>query len=642
MNLLHPEVLYLLVLLIILFGFLLTQKEAQAHFFSQEVMDKLRVNSNTLTLQARNALFFLSGFLILLALSGPVINEGTVEVKAKSADIMIAFDISDSMLAEDVYPNRLKSAKQKAIELLKLAPTERIGVMAFAKNSYLVSPLSFDHGAVSFLLAQLSTTSITEKGTDFLSMLNAVDGSGKESSKKYLLILSDGGDKKDFSSEIEYAKEKSIVIFVLGIGTEKGAPIKLKNGSFIKQNGDIIISKLNANIADLATKTGGVYIENVNSNADVKRMLKEIESNADEKELKSEEVQKFIPLFYYPLGLALLVLLIATSSMSKRESVPLPVFLIFALLSFHSNVEAGLLDFVELNKAKEAYESGNYEESQKLYQKYADEKESGESKFNVGNSLYKQSKYKEAIESYKQALFDDELKRANNYSNLGNAYVKSKEKESLQKALEAYEKALKIKEDKDTRENYEAVKKALEEQKKQEQKNKDNKKQDKKDKKNQDKNKDSKENQKNDENKESDDKKDSQKKDSSSSDGKDSKDDKSQDKQSDKENQKDSKSKNQEQKKQKSQEKDKEKNSQDLNQTKAEQEKQGLKELDKKEKNDSKSKSSANAMPSSAQEKMSDEEERKWLNQLNSEQNTYMYILGNQKPKKENSDEKPW
>jgi len=642
LNLLHPEVLYLLPLLIILFGFLLTQKEAQAHFFTKEVMDKLRVNSNTLTLKARNALFFLSGFLILLALSAPVINEGTVEVKAKSADIMIAFDISDSMLSEDVYPNRLKSAKQKAIELLKLAPTERIGIMAFAKNSYLVSPLSFDHGAVSFLLAQLSTTSITEKGTDFLSMLNAVDGSGKESSKKYLLILSDGGDKQDFSSEIEYAKENSIVVFVLGIGTKKGAPIKLKNGSFIKQNGNIIISKLNTNIANLAIKTGGVYIENVNSNEDVKRMLKEIESNAEEKELKSEEVHKFIPLFYYPLGLALLILLIATSSMSKRERVPLPVFLLFTLLSFNSNVEAGLLDFVELKKAKEAYESGNYEQSQKLYQKYAEEKNSGESKFNAGNSLYKQAKYKEAIESYEKALFDDESKRANNYANLANAYVKSQEKKSLQKALEAYEKSLKIKEDKDTRENYEAVKKALEEQKKQEQKNKDNKKQDKKDKKSQDQNQDSKKNQKNDENKNSDDKKDSKKKDSSSSGGKDSKDNKSQDKQSEKENQKDSKSKSQEQKKQESQKKDEEKKSQDLNQTKAKQEKQGLKELDKKEKNDSKSKSSANAMPSSAQEHMSDEEERKWLKQLNSEQNTYMYMLDNQKPKKENSDEKPW
>ncbi len=318
MNFLHPESLYYLMPpLFILFGLLLTQKEAEAHFFSKEVMSKLRVSANTLTLKARNALFFLAGFLIIIALSGPVINEGTVVVKAKSADIMIALDISDSMLAEDVYPNRLKLAKQKAINLLKLAPNERIGIIAFAKNSYLVSPLSFDHGAVSFLLRQLNTDSITEKGTNFLSLLDIVDNSIKDDTKKYLLLLSDGGDSKDFSKEIEYAKDNNIVIFILGIGTKKGAPIKLKDGSFIKQNGDIIISKLNENIADLATKSGGVYIESANSDADVKAMLREIESNSEAKELKSEEIQKFIPLFYYPLGLALLILLIATSSMGK-------------------------------------------------------------------------------------------------------------------------------------------------------------------------------------------------------------------------------------------------------------------------------------------------------------------------------------
>ena len=168
MSFLHPEFLYyMLPPLFILFGLLLTQKESQAHFFSEEVMSKLRVSANTLTLKARNALFFLMFFLMIVALAQPMINEGVVSIKSKSADIMIALDISDSMLAEDVYPNRLKLAKQKAMELLDFAPNERIGVIGFAKNSYLVSPLSFDHGAVGFLLSQLDTESITEKGTNF-------------------------------------------------------------------------------------------------------------------------------------------------------------------------------------------------------------------------------------------------------------------------------------------------------------------------------------------------------------------------------------------------------------------------------------------------------------------------------------------
>jgi len=408
MSFLNPEALYfLLPPLFILFGLLLTQKEVQGHFFSDEVMNKLRVSANTLTIKARNALFLLIGVLIVIALANPVIKDGTIIIKAKSADIMIALDISDSMLAEDVYPNRLKLAKQKAMELLKTAPDERIGVIAFAKNSYLVSPMSFDHSAVGFLLRQLNTDSITEKGTDFLSLLNVVERSIKKESKKYLLILSDGGDSSDFSDEIAFAKDNNIVVFVLGIGTEKGAPIKKKDGSFIKYDGEIIVSKLNENISKFATSTGGVYIQSVKSNADIKAMLSEIESKSEQRELKSEEVQKFIPLFYYLVGLALLLLLIATSSIPKRVDSHMPsVFILFALLFINPHAKAGLLDFVELKEAKKAYESGDFEKSAKLYSKYAEISKKGESYFNEGNSLYKQGKFDEAIKTYQKATFE--------------------------------------------------------------------------------------------------------------------------------------------------------------------------------------------------------------------------------------------
>jgi len=318
-------------------------------------MEKLRVSGGALSLKARNLLFFSVGVLMVVALAAPVIPEGKVEVKAKSADIMIALDISDSMLAQDVYPNRLEFAKQKALELLRLAPNERMGIIAFAKNSYLVSPLSFDHTAVAFLLRKLSTESITEKGTDFLSLLEALDKQVKKESQKYLLLLSDGGDASDFSKEIAFAKEKGISVFVLAIGTSKGAPVKLQDGEFIKENGNILISKRNENIASLATKTGGVYIESSNSLEDVKAMLLEIEAHSEKKELKSEEIERFIPLFYFPLGAALLLLLIATSSMSKREKVGLPsAFLLAAFFGLQGELNAGLLDFMELKNAKSA------------------------------------------------------------------------------------------------------------------------------------------------------------------------------------------------------------------------------------------------------------------------------------------------
>lgn len=586
MSFLHPEFLYyLLPLLFILFGLLLTQQEAQADFFSKDVMEKLRVSANTLTIKARNALFFFMAILIVLALSAPVINDGEVEIKAKSSDIMIALDISDSMLAEDIYPNRLKFAKQKALDILNTTVDERIGIVAFAKNSYLVSPLSFDHSAVEFLLTQLNTDSITEKGTDFMSLLQVVANTSKN--KKHLLILSDGGDKSDFSDEVEYAKENDIVVFILGIGTEKGSPIKLKNGEFIKQNGNIIVSKLNEDISILATKSGGVYIKSVKSDVDIKAMINEIKRKTESKELKSEKIKKYIPLFYYPLGLALVILLIATSSISKRQKAKISSLLVVFLFSFSSiEAEAGLLDFMELDKAKEAYKSGEFKDASEIYEKYADKTNNGESYFNAGNAFYKNKEYKKAIQSYKKASFNSKEVRAKNYANMGNAYVNGGKREDLLEAVKNYEKSLKIQEDKQTRENLEAVKKALKEQekKKQDKKNKEN--QNKKD----DKNKDSKENKDSDKSK-----KDNKKQENSKKDLK--------EKQQDKKEKKDS-----------------------------------SKDADKKDKEE---KSQASSKDKD-KDKMSDAEEKKWLQRLNLQKNTYMYKLNSQKSKQENNDEKPW
>jgi Ca-activated chloride channel family protein len=622
MSFLHPEFLYyMLPPLFILFGFLLTQKEAYANYFTQEVMDRLRVSTNTLTLKARNALFLLMGVFIIIALAEPVIKEGTVEVKAKSADIMIAIDISDSMLASDIYPNRLEAAKQKVLTLLDEKLNERIGIVAFAKNSYLVSPLSFDASAVAFLLRQLDTSSITEKGTDFLSLLDVVSKIQKDQDKKYLLLLSDGGDKSDFSDEIELAKKHNITLFILGIATKKGAPIKLQDGTFIKYKGDIIISKLNEKIADLALKTGGVYIEGTTSSKDIKTMFKEIIDKSDQKELKSEKIQRYTPLFYYPLGMSLILLLIATSSIGgRKKSSAASVFILFSLFLFNTqHAQAAILDFMELRKAKEAYKVQKYEEAAEIYKEYAQNTQNSESYFNAGNAFYKQGKYKEAIEAYEKAVFDDENKKAGNLSNLGNAYAKEANQESLQKAVEAYEKSLKIKEDKETRENLQEVKKFLEKQKKDNKEKSDKEKSDKK-------------NQKEDENGD---------KSQDSEDGEKKESDKDQKKNSDKEKNSQNKESKEKDPGDMKSKKEKEQDSRpDNNQTDQKSKKEKVEKLEKEDENSSQSQSTTPQKID--KESMSDEEEKKWIEQLGTHNSTYLYKLNSEKPKSSSLDEKPW
>jgi Ca-activated chloride channel homolog len=604
MSFLHPEFFYfMLPPLLLLFGLLLTQKEMNANFFSEEVIERLRVHSSALSLRSRNILFFLVGFLLLTALAQPVIKEGEIEIKAKSADLMLGLDISDSMLAEDIYPNRLRVAKEKALFLIESMENERIGVLAFAKNSYLVSPLSFDSAAVKFLLHKLDTNSITEKGTDFLSMLEVVAKSSDKKGEKYLLIFSDGGDQSDFSEEIAYAKEHDIIVFVFAIATQKGAPIRLENGEFIKHKGEIIISKRNDAVSKLATSTGGVYIQSTRSNEDVQAMISEIKSVANEQELQSQKIQKYFQLFYIPLGLALFLLLLATSSMSKREAVHLPsAFLLFLLLFTPAQSEAGILDFMKLKSAKEAYEKGEYEKAATLYDTYAKEHSSAQSHYNAANALYKQGKYEEAIKQYEEAAFDTKKQQSQKYANMGNAYAKQGTQEALSQAVSMYEKSLNLFEDKEVQENLEMVKEMLQKQEenKQEQKDQDNKE-----------NQDEQQNQQNQQ--EQNDKQES---------GDNSQEENEEQKDKNKTDRSDEESSKEEEQKQKEDAKKEQESSKDESQ----EQKQG----------------EAQESVEAQEVQMSDAEQKKWLDALNKETSSFMYQLNKTTQQEPRSDEKPW
>lgn len=279
----------------------------------------------------------------------------------------------------------------------------------------------------------------------------------------------------------------------------------------------------------------------------------------------------------------------------------------FFLLFSNQHVEAGILDFMDLNKAKEAYESGDYEASAKLYEEYAQKSKNPESYYNGANAYYKQKKYKEAIESYKRATFDDDGNRAKNYSNLGSAYAKEGD---LQKAVESYEESLKIKEDKETRENLKEVEKLLQKQEQESEKSSSD----------EDKNQEQKE-----------------------SDSKESDKEKSSDKNENKEKQESQESgepKQERDDEMKNSEGEKEPKEDEKKDDEKKEQKSGsdLEKLDKKEEKNE---------PSEPQEIgkeniMSNAEEKKWIEQLNANSQSYMYKLNDEESKSISDDEKPW
>lgn len=614
MSFLYPVFIYLMLpVTLILFYFIMTGSKENFLMFDKRVLDKLRFQSKTLSRPAREALFLMAFIFMILALAQPVIKEGEVVVEAKSADILIGIDISDSMKAEDRFPNRLEFAKAKAIELIKQAPHNRIGVLAFAKHDYIVSPLSFDHSSVAFLLSKLQTGNITEKGTRLDSMLSSAISMLAHAKQKNLLLFTDGGDVQDFSQEIALAKENGLRLFIIGVGTEQGSPVRTAEGDFVKHEGKILISRLNTQIKVLATQTGGVYIESVLGEDDIKMMLKEIESMTEKSTMKEETIVQYIQLFYYPLALAAFFLLLAFSSMPKSIA---KTFVLVGLVSLPvSDARAGLLDFQKLHSAKEAYSQEDYVKSGSIYEGFAFK--SPQAVYNLGNSLYKQKEYEKALKVFENVKTDDPQLNAKALHNRANTHVQLKQ---YKEALNAYEKSLEIKEDKETRENYEAVKKFLEE----EQEKKDN------------------QEQKQDENKQDD---------QSPKDNKEKNQDNNPQEKKEKEEQKPDDDASQKDKGQQSQQKSDKQESEDEKQSEASEEKEEDKSGTDEQKYDDKKQEESKAIEqkeASETEKvpvtmqnMSDLEAKKWLNVIKQSQKGHLYKMEDSEHK-EDENEKPW
>ena len=622
---LHPTFIYgMIPLLFFVFYFIFTGAKEGFKMFDEEVLKRLHFEDKGLGRNTRSALFLFSFVLMVIALAQPVFKDGEIKVEAKSADILIGMDISDSMKAEDVYPNRLELAKSKAVDLIKQAPHNRMGVLAFAKHDYIVSPLSFDHSSVAFLLSKVETNNITEKGTHLDSMINSAVSMLEHAKEKNLLLFTDGGDEKDFDSEIKLAKEKGLRIFIIGVGSKEGSPVRSSEGGFVKHNGNILISRLNPALKSLATKTGGVYIESVLGEGDIKAMLKEIESITEKSTLKEEIIPQYRQLFYYPLALALFFLLLAFSSFPRGKANALILFgLVFVNID---EAKAGLLDFQTLESAKEAYSNEAYKKSAQLYQGLAEE--SSEARYNYANSMYKDKQYEKALETYAKVKTDEPELKAKTLHNSANTQVQLKQYEE---AVKNYEASLELYEDAQTRENYEAVKKFLQEQKKEQEQNQDE---------NKDKDSDDKDKSDKEENSKDKDSKDSQ-----------SKDDKSEDKDQQKSDQKDDKQDKGAADKSKEDEK-KEKDQKDKS-SDASKEKQD--EIDKKEKEESaqksqekeKEKSEAASQKEDAgkvpvnMKKMSDLEAKKWLKAIQQSQKGHLYKM-QEAEHKEDENEKPW
>ena len=601
MEFLNPNVFFIMLIPLILLSLLIiTSKSNENSYFTKEIKERLKVGSTLLNKNVRNVLFFMALILFIIALSRPVIDKQEQNVKQSLIPIVIALDVSTSMLAADIYPNRISLGKKKLQQIISLAQNATIGVVLFAKDSFILSPVTEDFISLKYIVDNLNTELNFVNGSNIFSTLEATKHMLLDYKVKNLIILSDGGNDNEYASELEFAQENDIVIYSIGLGTQDGAPMP-KDGAYITNaNGDIVTVKLNESIKKISLQSGGGYIDYTLDNDDVNAILNRINIQSKKEELNIQKVKVYTELFYYPLALGLLLLLIALSSfprLTSNRSIKSIVFLSTLSLSVlvPTNSYAYTFNFENIQKADTAYNNQEYKKASDAYRSV---NTSNETLYNLGNSLYKEKKYKDAIEVYNKIITTDKELESKKLHNLGNSYVNTN---NLEKAKEFYEKSLKIKEDKETKENLDLVNKELEKKKKKENKQ---------DKKNDDKNQE----------KDKKDNKENQKKDSNDS---------KEDKKNDDENKNDKENKDNKEEKKKNQNDSKE---------------EDKKNKKSKKENSEEKKQNTNQAQSAKEKKdeLSDMEEKKWMKMLQNQQ-TPVYMQKVQTNKESQNDQnQPW
>ena len=265
----------------------------------------------------------------ILALARPQWGMREETVRRQGVDVIAALDTSYSMNVEDVAPSRLEKAKSEIRGLVSRLRGDRVGLVAFAGNAVVLSPLTLDYGAASLFLDAAGTDMLPEPGTSLAAAIQTATSAfiAKEKKYKVLVIFTDGEDLEgQVKSAIERAKEGGVIIYTVGIGSPEGKPIPIRDqkGDIVEYrkdiDGRIVVSRLDErSLAEIATETGGKYFRATTSESELDEIYDDV-SGMDKKLLESRLVQNYEDQFQFPLALAIVCLAVEAWMSERRRS----------------------------------------------------------------------------------------------------------------------------------------------------------------------------------------------------------------------------------------------------------------------------------------------------------------------------------
>lgn len=294
------------------------KRSAQSKFADKHLLAKLAPNRSLFKSVLKVAVLSAAFFFLIIALVNPKIGTKLETVKREGVDVVFAVDVSKSMLAEDIAPNRLEKAKQLVTQIINNLASDRIGIIAYAGKAFPQLPITTDYAAGKMFLQNMNTDMLSSQGTAINEAINLARTyfDDEEQTNRVLIIISDGEDHGDNAvSAASLAKDEGIKIFTIGVGKEKGGPIPIKRNGVVlnykkDKEGETVITRLDeSTLKNIADEAGGVYLKGDNTNQVVEQ-IKDILNSMDKKEFESQEIADFKDQFQWFLGLGLFFLLL--------------------------------------------------------------------------------------------------------------------------------------------------------------------------------------------------------------------------------------------------------------------------------------------------------------------------------------------
>ena len=305
---------------------LLWKKRAQKRFANKAALKKLSPNQSLFKGVLKIITLCLAVTALSFALVNPKIGTKLETVKREGVDVVFALDVSKSMLAEDIAPNRLEKSKQLITQIINNLGGDRVGIIGYAGSAFPQLPITTDFSAAKMFLSNMNTDMVSSQGTaiDEAIELAQTYYNDEEQTNRVLFIVSDGEDHGgDVQPIAALAAQKGIKIFTIGVGTQRGDRIPIKRNGILQhykrdRNNEVVITRLNEEtLISIAQETNGQYINGLSTTEVIER-VKIILNGMDKKEFEAKQFADFKDQFQWFLGAAIFFLILDLFFLERR------------------------------------------------------------------------------------------------------------------------------------------------------------------------------------------------------------------------------------------------------------------------------------------------------------------------------------